>query len=88
MSEIFPGEAVIERPENCPPLPLRDEKSFQTFNEFLKDKVVFSQFVSIIDFFGYCIFGYYYLYCILFYIVYFLQYMNLSSYKFSIYFFL
>ncbi|KMQ83766.1 ancient domain protein 2, partial [Lasius niger] len=45
LNEIFPGEAVIERPENCPPLPLRDERSFQTFNKFLKDKIAFSQFL-------------------------------------------
>lgn len=53
LNEIFPGEAVIERPENCPPLPLRDERSFQTYNEYLKDKIAFSQFVSIVDLFGY-----------------------------------
>ncbi|XP_011877677.1 PREDICTED: uncharacterized protein LOC105567420 [Vollenhovia emeryi] len=49
LNEIFPGETVIERPENCPPLPLRDEKSFQAFNEFLNDKIAFSQFVSYLN---------------------------------------
>lgn len=50
LNEIFPEEAVIERPENCPPpLPLRDEKSFQTFNEFLKDKIAFSQFINYLN---------------------------------------
>lgn len=46
LNEIFPGEAVLERPENLPPLPLRDEESFAAFNEFLKNKIAFSQFVS------------------------------------------
>lgn len=46
LNEIFPGETVLERPENCPPLPLRDEESFELFNEFLKDKNAYSQFVS------------------------------------------
>ncbi|XP_011859103.1 PREDICTED: uncharacterized protein LOC105556615 [Vollenhovia emeryi] len=41
LNEIFSGETVIERPENCP-LPLRDEKSFQAFDEFLNDKIAFS----------------------------------------------
>ncbi|XP_025161368.1 uncharacterized protein LOC112590053 [Harpegnathos saltator] len=31
LNEIFPGEAIVEEPENCPPLPLRDEKSFEEF---------------------------------------------------------
>lgn len=46
LNEIFPGEAIVERPENCPPLPLRDEKSFKEFNKFLKNKIAYSQFVS------------------------------------------
>ncbi|XP_025154646.1 uncharacterized protein LOC112588554 [Harpegnathos saltator] len=46
LNEIFPGEATVERPENCPPLPLRDKKSFEEFNEFLKNKIAYSQFVS------------------------------------------
>lgn len=53
LNEIFPDEAVVERPENCPPLPLRDEQSFEAFNEFLKNKIAFSQFVSAANFFGY-----------------------------------
>lgn len=53
LNEIFPDEAIVERPENCPPLPLRDEKSFEAFNEFLKSKIAFSQFVSAADLFGY-----------------------------------
>lgn len=49
LNEIFPGEATLDRPENCPPLPLRDEKSFEAFNEFLESKIAFSQFVSMVD---------------------------------------
>ncbi|KAL6419469.1 hypothetical protein ACFW04_013851 [Cataglyphis niger] len=47
LNEIFPGEAIIERPENCSPrLPLRDEKSFEAFNNCLKYKIAYSQFVN------------------------------------------
>jgi len=46
LNEIFPGETIVERLENCPPLPLRDEKSFESFNEFLKNKIAYFQFVS------------------------------------------
>lgn len=49
LNEIFPGEVTIERPENLPPLPLRDERSFEAFNEFLENKIAFSQFVSVAD---------------------------------------
>lgn len=51
LNEIFPGEAVLERPENFPPLPLRDEESLEAFNEFLKNKIAYSQFVSSAKFF-------------------------------------
>ncbi|XP_036148953.1 uncharacterized protein LOC118647689 [Monomorium pharaonis] len=49
LNEIFPGEAILDRPKNCPPLPLPDEKSFEEFNEFLENKVAFSQFVSYLN---------------------------------------
>ena len=49
LSEIFPGEAIVDRPENCPPLPLREEKSFEEFNTFLKNKFAFTEFVSTVN---------------------------------------
>lgn len=49
LNEIVPGEGILQRPENCPPLPLRDEDSFKAFNEFLKDKIAYSQFVSAVE---------------------------------------
>lgn len=53
LNEIFPSEAVVGRPENYPPLPLRDERSFEAFNEFLKNKIAYSQFVSSANLFGF-----------------------------------
>ncbi|XP_071567209.1 uncharacterized protein [Temnothorax nylanderi] len=49
INKIFPGEAIVERPENCPPPSIARWKSFEAFNEFLKIKIAFSQFVSYLN---------------------------------------
>lgn len=45
ITNLMPEEEVIVTPANLPPLPLKDEKAFDAFEEFLTDEVSFTRMV-------------------------------------------